>query len=101
MMHLLVGLALSVSIAGCGQKQPAESQVAPAVTPGDEAAGKLVAEANCKGCHGLDGRGTAPGIPNLAAQLERYLLESIRDYKDGRRTHAALRDMTAQLRDVD
>ena len=93
--RVVAALALAVFIGGCDQKQPAP-QAAPAA-PGDAAAGRLVAERGCKGCHGMDGRGTAPGIPHLAGQRERYLLESIKDYADGKRTHAALRDMTAQL----
>jgi cytochrome c553 len=71
----------------------------------DLVAGKALAEANCAGCHDLTGRGAAPGIPHLAAQVNDYLLDSLRAYREGRRFHAALQDMTAhmsaaELRDV-
>ncbi len=71
----------------------------------DLVAGKSLAEANCAGCHDLRGRGAAPGIPHLAAQVEEYLLDSLRAYREGKRFHAALQDMTAhmsakELRDV-
>jgi cytochrome c553 len=72
-----------------------------AVEPPDIDAGKAVAEAQCVGCHGVDGKGAAPGIPNLAAQVDRYLLESLLAYKAGKRRHAALRDMTTQLSNAD
>jgi cytochrome c553 len=94
-------VALLAGVAGCGDKTQPVAQTAQPVRPGDAVAGKLVAERNCKGCHGLDGRGTAPGIPHLAAQIERYLLESVSEYREGKRTHAALRDMTANMSEVD
>ena len=102
--HMKIGLAIAallVAVAACGDRTQQTAQTAQVVKPGDTVAGKLVAERNCKGCHGLDGRGTAPGIPHLAAQLERYLLESVREYREGKRTHAALRDMTANMTDAD
>lgn len=67
----------------------------------DLAAGKILAERECRGCHGLDGRGAAPGIPHLAAQDMRYLYESMKAYQEGRRTHAALRDMASGMSEAD
>ena len=67
----------------------------------DIGAGRLVAEAECIGCHGLDGHGAAPGIPQLAAQPLDYLLASLEAYRAGRRTHAALRDLTSHMSDAD
>ncbi|MGZ8203681.1 MAG: c-type cytochrome [Burkholderiales bacterium] len=101
MKRFMLCIAVSVGLAACGpQEQTADK--AKAVQPaGDVVAGKAVADKFCKGCHGLDGRGTAPAIPHLAAQRERYLAESIAEYKEGKRTHAALKDMTAHLSDAD
>jgi cytochrome c553 len=45
----------------------------------------------------MDGRGVAPGIPHLAAQRERYLLLALTEYKEVKRTHAALRDLAGRL----
>ncbi|MBI2318997.1 MAG: c-type cytochrome, partial [Betaproteobacteria bacterium] len=64
-------------------------------------AGRVVAERHCQTCHGLDGKGVAPAIPHLAAQRERYLLASVKDYAQGRRTHAVLRDLMGHLSDAD
>jgi len=97
MKHVLLGLVLSATLAGCSQKQESP----PAPPAGDAAAGKAVAEKACKACHGLDGKGIAPGIPNLAAQRERYLLASLQEYKDGRRSHAALKEMIANMSEAD
>ncbi len=90
---LAFGIALSVVLIGCSDER--------ASAPGNVAAGKAFAEQECKGCHGLDGRGAAPGIPHLAAQRDRYLVESLKEYRDGRRTHAALRDIAKQMSDAE
>lgn len=97
MKNIVLGIMLSVALSGCTDKgqPPAKS------TTADLSAGKAIAERNCKGCHGLDGRGVAPAIPHLAAQREPYMLASIKEYKEGKRTHAALRDMTANMSEAD
>lgn len=74
---------------------------AAAEKPGDAAAGKVVAERECKACHGLDGKGVAPGIPHLAAQRERYLLLALSEYQEVRRTHAALRELAKRLTETE
>lgn len=97
MKKILLGLVISAALVGCSQ----EAKSPPAATAGDVAAGKAVAERSCKGCHGLDGKGIAPGIPNLAAQRPRYLLASMKEYLDGRRHHAALKEMIGNLSEAD
>ncbi len=85
---------LALALAGCEEKKEAAA-------PADIAAGKAIVEAQCIGCHGSDGRGAAPGIPDLAAQDSRYLVASLTAYKEGTRTHAALHDLTVGLKDAD
>jgi len=92
LLVLALGITASVALVGCSDQKRAS---------GDVSAGKTIAEQQCKGCHGLDGKGTAPGIPNLAAQRYSYLLASLREYKDGKRTHAALRDIATHMSDAD
>jgi cytochrome c553 len=110
MNRLLLAIVLSVLLVGCKEskepavKAPSAEKTAPgAGTPadkspgGDPKAGTAVAERDCKACHGMDGRGVAPGIPHLAAQRERYLLLALTEYKEVKRTHAALRDLAGRL----
>ena len=85
---------LPLVLIGCEEKKKAAAVA-------DIDAGKAFAQAQCVGCHGLDGRGAAPGIPDLAAQEERYLLASLTAYKEGKRTHAALQDLTSGMKDAD
>ena len=70
MKHLLLALFLSVVLVGCSDEGKPDKQ-----SLADINAGKAVADKDCKGCHGLDGKGTAAGIPNLAGQRGRYLID--------------------------
>ena len=67
----------------------------------DLAAGRAIAEADCSACHGMDGRGATPEIPNLTAQPAQYLIEAMHAYRDGGRLHAALQDMTTGMSEAD
>lgn len=110
MRYFLLGVVLSAALAGCSEKRepappsPTAGTAAPmAAKPsgGDAKAGQAVAERECKACHGLDGKGVAPGIPHLAAQRERYLQVALTEYKDVKRTHAALKDLAGRLNAAD
>ncbi len=92
MKNLLLALFLSVVLVGCSDQATPEKQ-----SLADINAGKAVADKECKGCHGLDGKGTAAGIPNLAGQRGRYLMASLKEYKDRVRTHAALRKIAVSM----
>jgi cytochrome c553 len=98
MKNLLAGMVLTLlALAACTDKgAPTPKPVAT-----DVAAGKAIAERDCKACHGANGGGVAPAIPHLAAQREGYLLASLKEYKDGKRSHAALKDMTKQMSEAD
>jgi cytochrome c553 len=102
MKHIILIAAVSFTLIGCAGKDESSRGSAPEATAAaDIAAGKVLAERECRGCHGLDGRGAAPGIPHLAAQSERFLQASMAAYRDGRRTHAALRDMAVGMSEAD
>ena len=94
MRKLALSVVLALVLVGCEEED--EAGVA-----ADIAAGKAIAETQCVGCHGLDGKGTAPGIPNMAAQVDKYLLESLSAYREGKRTHAALKDLASGLSPAD
>jgi len=110
MNRLLLAIVLSVLLVGCKEnREPAATPPSAGKTAatagkpadqspgGDAQAGKAIAERECKACHGLDGRGVAPGIPHLAAQRDRYLLLALTEYKDVKRTHSALRELAGRL----
>jgi cytochrome c553 len=104
MRRLTLGIVLSVALLGCGEQAPPPAKPRPeAGKPGagDPSAGKAFAERECKGCHGLDGRGAAPAIPNLAGQRENYLVAAIKQYREGKRMHAALRTIAGDMSEAD
>src|ERR1035441_10045053 len=90
MKHLLLAMFLSVVLIGCSDESTPQKQ-----TAADVRAGKVVADKECKGCHGLDGKGTAAGIPNMAGQRGRYIMAALQEYKEGKRVHAALQAIPA------
>ena len=96
MKRLLLAMFVSMALIGCSDEGAPLKQSA-----ADIQAGKVVADKECKGCHGLDGKGAAPGIPNLAGQRGRYLMASMKEYKDGVRVHAALRTIAANMSEAD
>jgi cytochrome c553 len=104
MKNVLLCVALALALAGCTEKREAAAPNPAAPKPptaADMGAGKAIAERDCKSCHGLDGKGVAPAIPHLAAQRERYLFASLKEYKEGKRKHAALKDMTGKMSEAD
>jgi len=54
----------------------------------DIAAGK--ANAACAVCHGVQGVATLPNAPNLADQPQIYLVEQLKNYRSGKRTHEVM-----------
>jgi len=102
MNRFMLAAVLSMALIGCTDKEVAPAKTATEKpTTADIQAGKTIAARDCKGCHGLNGGGAAPAIPHLAAQRERYLLASLKAYKDGKRSHAALQDRAAHMSEAD
>jgi cytochrome c553 len=96
MKSFVLAIGLSLALIGCSEKQ-GDKAASTSQGSADVAAGKALAQQQCAGCHGMDGKGTAPAIPHLAGQRERYLMASLAEYKDRKRSHAALRDIAMQL----
>ena len=103
MKTFLLALLLSIALIGCQERQDksAEKAAAQKEPAPDIAAGKAFAQRECIGCHRLDGSNTAPAIPVLAAQSERYLLAALKEYRNGTRLHAALKNMTGHMSEAD
>ncbi len=71
------------------------------VESGDTQRGKKIAE-RCSHCHGEDGIGVEPGIPNLAGQVPAYTYKQLQHYKaKGPRNHNPMRRRVRRLSDQD
>ena len=103
MKRLALVLLCLLALGACSESKSPGKPSAPAAKeqPGDVKAGQVVAESACKGCHGLEGGSVAPGVPHLAAQHERYLLAALKAYKEGKRSHAALKVIVERMSEAD
>lgn len=101
MGRLTVCLVMMAIIAGCSERQPIDATPPVAAAAADASAGKSIAQRSCATCHRDDGSSAAPGIPQLSQQNAAYLVQTIRQYADGARRHAVLKDMAPQLSDAD
>ncbi len=63
-------------------------------------AGKEKARA-CVVCHDLDGSSQRPYAPHIGGQVESYLAEQLRRYKNGKREHPIMSIVTRDLSDQD
>ncbi len=66
----------------------------------DAAAGRDLA-GPCRVCHGLDGVGTNPTIPNIGGQSAQYLVKQLQDFRDGRRENEQMSIMAEALSDAE
>jgi cytochrome c553 len=55
----------------------------------------------CRVCHGLDGVGTNPTVPNIGGQSAMYLVKALQDFRDGRRENEQMTIMAEGLSDQD
>ena len=55
----------------------------------------------CQACHGLDGLSKTPDAPNIAGQIEPYLIAQLQAFKTGLRKNEAMSVVTPPLSDKD
>jgi cytochrome c553 len=86
-MQLLVSACLLVAIPS-------------ATHAGDVKTGRVKAMM-CQACHGLDGLSKTPDAPNIAGQIEAYLVAQLQAYKSGLRKNDAMSVVAPSLADKD
>jgi cytochrome c553 len=89
--HPIVGPAC-VALALAAAAMPAAA--------GDPLAGKNKSRA-CAVCHGLYGKSERPDAPHLSGQVEPYLVQQLRAYRDGKRRHEVMSIVAADLTNAD
>lgn len=71
-----------------------------ACSAGDVRAGRTKA-LMCQACHGLDGLSKVPDAPNIAAQIEPYIVAQLQAYKSGARKNDAMSVVAPSLSETD
>jgi len=59
------------------------------------------AAAVCVACHGADGIGVVPQYPSIAGQHADYIVQALREYKNGARKNPVMAGMAAQVKEDD
>lgn len=67
---------------------------------GNPIAGKAKAKV-CAACHGLNGVSADPQFPILAGQYADYIVQALKEYKDGQRKNPIMAAMAANLSQQD
>jgi len=98
--HVCRGHPIRRLACGAGVALLCLGQVTAASAAGDLEAGRVKAKA-CAVCHGIDGLGKRPDMPNLAGQNEPYMAEQLRRYRSGRRAHPEMNVVSEGLSDQD
>jgi cytochrome c553 len=68
-------------------------------TTQDIAEGKRVADASCARCHGIDGIGTAKGVPHIAGQRPAYIHLELKVYQTGGRGDTPMGNVVKYMND--
>ena len=96
-----VGAAAVVAAALAGAQ--AQDKQPPAAAKGGQ--GLDNALAMCVGCHGIPGYKTAfpevYHVPKIAGQQPGYIVNALKAYKSGERSHPSMRGIAASLSDED
>lgn len=67
----------------------------------DRAAGRQKVAGICQACHGMDGLSKNPEAPNLAGQIENYLVKSMAEYRSEARKNESMNIVAKDLTDDD
>lgn len=77
----------------------AATLAAPPSQAADISKGRHLAAAKCQMCHGLDGLSKLPQAPNLAGQVEPYLIGQMKAFHDGIRKNEMMSQIAPSLSD--
>ena len=65
----------------------------------DARAGRQKVAGLCQACHGMDGLSKNPESPNLAGQIENYLVKALSEYRTGERKNESMNIVAKDLTD--
>ena len=101
LLFAILAVALAVGVAAQSKKEEAKK------VESKKAEGQAFANAQamCEGCHGISGYKTAfPDVyhvPKIGGQQPQYIMNALKAYKSGERSHPSMRGIAAALTDAD
>ena len=103
---VLLGAAVAAGVAAQSKKEAAKKAEKPAAEAQQQSGQAFEnAHAMCIGCHGIPGYKTAfPDVyhvPKIAGQQPQYIVNALKAYKSGERSHPSMRGIAASLSDAD
>jgi cytochrome subunit of sulfide dehydrogenase len=90
-IQLLIPVAVAVALA-------AGTVASAAAADANATAGRDIA-ANCTNCHGTDGRSRG-AIPSIAGQDKAYLVQQLKDFRDGKRPSTIMQQLAKGYSDA-
>ena len=104
LVNLLLGAVLTFAAGHALSQSKAPAGEKPAA-PGVKELGMENAHAMCIGCHGIPGYKTAfPStyhVPKIAGQQPGYIVNALKAYKSGERSHPSMRGIATSLTEDD
>jgi cytochrome c553 len=106
-LKVLIGAALAFAAHAQPKPPPDKSPAVEEKKPATAKAGQGLenAVALCIGCHGIPGYKTAfPDVyhvPKIAGQQPGYIINALKAYKSGERSHPSMRGIAASLSEED
>jgi cytochrome c553 len=105
-LRILIGTAVAAAFvlpAHAQQKAPGKESKAPAAADGEHRMDDAIRM--CIGCHGIPGYKTAfpevYHVPKIAGQQPGYIVNALKAYKSGERSHPSMRGIAASLTEDD
>jgi cytochrome c553 len=105
LLLLCAAIAFGAPAVLAQQKGPADAKAGDAKSAGDADLAHRNKTAMCIGCHGIPGYKTAfpevYHVPKIAGQQPAYIVNALKAYKAGERSHPSMRGVAASLSDED
>jgi cytochrome c553 len=105
LIHASLGVALAFGAAAAAAQAKKEDTRKEEKQPAKTGQGLENAVALCIGCHGIPGYKTAfPDVyhvPKIAGQQPGYIINALKAYKSGERSHPSMRGIAASLSEED
>jgi cytochrome c553 len=100
-----IAVLLALACTSAFAQQPAKDAARSGDKPGEKTGGSPAFVSMCVGCHGIPYYQTAfpevYHVPKIAGQSRQYIVNALKAYKSGERSHPSMRGIAGSLSDQD